>query len=97
MQGGVVVQQQETGGFLHGLHGEKEFEKKCLTNPDYEIKTINKYNTVLLIRIRDPVPFGQFFGLKYLNSVMRIRDGIRHKHPGYATLIKCTSYTARDP
>jgi hypothetical protein len=47
----------------------------------------------------------QFFGLKYLNSLMRIRDpgwkqfgsgirdgkksGIRDKHPGSATLVSC--------
>ncbi len=28
----------------------------------------------------------QFFGLKYLNYLMRIRDGKRDKHPGSATL-----------
>jgi hypothetical protein len=59
------------------------------------------------IRIRDEQPGSyfqelkkQFFGLKYLNSLMRIRDpgsirirdqfepGTRDKHPGSATLIK---------
>jgi hypothetical protein len=53
------------------------------------------------IRIRDEQPGSyfrelkkQFFGLKYLNSLLWIRDpgwkkvgsGIRYKHPGSATL-----------
>jgi hypothetical protein len=67
--------------------GRKSASGSGMNNPDHIFQSFEKF-------------FG-FFGVKYLNSMVRIRDGdssdpksgmeksrIRDKHPGSATLIK---------